>query len=67
MRRIISFLALLMANSLVASMAKYSFRSSSPLGSLFGGKKVPRTVMPASENSQICARASCVGDERRQI
>ena len=57
MSRVISFLAFCMAMSLVASMARYSFLSPS-FGSLLGGKYVPLTVMPASEYSQIWARAS---------
>ena len=58
MSLVISFLALLMANSLVASMARYKRRSPS-FGSLPGCTYVPRTVIPASEYSQIWANASC--------
>lgn len=57
-RRVISFFAFPMDNSLVASIAKYNFRSSS-LGCFPGLKYVPRTVIPASEYSQIWASASC--------
>ena len=52
-----------MAISLVASIARYSLRSSS-LGFLPGGKYVPRTVIPASEYSQIWAKASYSGMKR---
>ena len=58
MSRVISFLALPMAISLVASIARYNLRSSS-LGCFRGSMYVPRTVIPASEYSQIWANASC--------
>jgi len=56
-RRVTSDFAFCMASSLVASIARYNFLSPS-FGSFFGGRYVPRTVIPASENSHICASAS---------
>lgn len=57
--RMISAFALLMASSFVASMAKYSLRSPS-FGSLPGGKYEPLTVIPASEKSEMVAKASWI-------
>ena len=55
--RVISIFAFCTAISFVLSMAKNSFLSPSG-GALPAGKYVPRTVIPASEYSDICASAS---------
>ena len=55
--RVISILAFWTAISFVLSMAKNNLRSPSG-GALPAGKYVPRTVIPASEYSDIWASAS---------
>lgn len=57
MSLVISALAFETAISLVLSIAKYNFLSPSG-GDLPNGTYVPLTVIPASEYSDICAKAS---------